>query len=168
MKEEVLNYSAWFRKHLQASADGFIWGIGQVPAERLYLLPPASLGDWPAARHVFHMLYYERTIALPSMGQWLGGPGLSDQELRELDEDAAWAEGHEIGDLKKEFRAVRDEQIGLLSELSEEAWHEKREAVWGPVSLLWVVSKTYQHTAEHTNDLLRIALFWDLALARKA
>jgi hypothetical protein len=23
------------------------------------------------------------------------------------------------------------------------------------------VSKTYQHTAEHINDVLRIALFWD-------
>ena len=33
--------------------------------------------------------------------------------------------------------------------------------IWGPVTLSWVVSKTYQHTAEHTGDILRIALFWD-------
>ena len=35
------------------------------------------------------------------------------------------------------------------------------ETNWGPVPLFWVVSKTYQHTAEHISDLLRIALFWD-------
>jgi hypothetical protein len=29
-----------------------------------------------------------------------------------------------------------------------------------------VVSKAYQHTAEHTNDVLRIALFWDIFWAR--
>jgi hypothetical protein len=29
------------------------------------------------------------------------------------------------------------------------------------VTLRWVVSKTLQHTFEHTNNILRIALFWD-------
>ena len=32
---------------------------------------------------------------------------------------------------------------------------------WGPIPLLWLVSKTYQHTNEHTSDVLRMALFWD-------
>ena len=27
--------------------------------------------------------------------------------------------------------------------------------------LRWVVAKTYQHTAEHTSDILRIVLYWD-------
>ncbi|GAC1447801.1 MAG: hypothetical protein PVSMB4_03950 [Ktedonobacterales bacterium] len=29
----------------------------------------------------------------------------------------------------------------------------------------WVVSKPVQHTAEHTHDLMRLVLFWDLARA---
>ncbi len=157
-----MNNSQWFRKHLQASADGFIWGAQQVPVERLYLSPPTGLGEWPAARHVFHLFFYEKTFALPSMRQWLGGPGLSGQELEKLDEDIAWDEGHEFDTLHKQFREVREAQITLLSELSEEAWQETRETVWGPVTLFWVVGKTYQHTADHINSILRMALFWDL------
>ena len=34
---------------------------------------------------------------------------------------------------------------------------------WQDVALYWVVSKTFQHTAEHTHDLMRLVLFWDVA-----
>lgn len=33
--------------------------------------------------------------------------------------------------------------------------------MWGPVTLRWVVSKTYQHTFEHGSTIMRIALFWE-------
>src|SRR3989304_5598631 len=48
---------------------------------------PLQLGEWSAARHAFHLLYYEQTIALPSMRQWLGGPM---SFLRGPDDEAAW------------------------------------------------------------------------------
>jgi len=60
-----------------------------------------------------------------------------------------------------DFRSVRADQISLLPNFSDDIWNTTREAVWGPVTLLWAVSKTYQHTAEHTNDVMRIGLFWD-------
>lgn len=156
-----MNNSQWFKKHLEASANGFIWAVRQVPAERLYLRPPAVLGEWSAARHVFHLFFYERTFALPSMRQWLGGPGLSRQELMKLDEDAAWNSGHEFDTLQRQFQEGRQAQIALLSELSEEAWDERLLTVWGPMTLHWVVSKTYQHTMDHTNTVLSMVLFWD-------
>ena len=67
--------------------------------------------------------------------------------------------------LLEKFRAVRTEQIALLPNFDEAVWNTAREAVWGPVTLLWVVSKTYQHTAEHINDVMRIGLFWDSYVA---
>ena len=151
-----MNMTEWFQVQLKASGEGFVWGVEQVPSERRVLLPPARLGEWTAARHVFHMLNYEQTVALPSMQQWLGGPLPVD-----LDEDAAWTgEDQDPDRLLARFSQVRAEQIALLPKFEEADWRATREAVWGPVTLLWVVSKTYQHTAEHTHDVMRLALFW--------
>jgi hypothetical protein len=154
-----VNYSTWFQQQLQVSADGFSWAVTQVPPVRLYCQPPQGLGEWTAARHLFHMLDYERQIALPVMQQWLGAA----EVLVNWDEEAGWRAncGAPIEDLLDQFRAVRSEQIGLLSQFSEHAWHELQMTGWGPIPLLWLVSKTYQHTNEHTSDVLRMALFWD-------
>ena len=82
-----MNLSQWFGDQLQASANGFAWGAEQVPNPRRSIQPPEGLGEWTAARHVFHLLYYEQNIALPSMRQWLGEACPS---MDELDEDAPW------------------------------------------------------------------------------
>lgn len=161
----TMNLSHWFHDQLQASAEGFAWGAEQVPNARRDLQPPAGLGEWTAARHIFHLWFYEETIALPSMRQWLGD---SFPAAEIPDEDVVWSESHEgIESLLTKFKKVRAEQIALLPKFDEATWNSTREAVWGPVTLLWVVSKTYQHTAEHTNDVMRIALFWDLFAARQ-
>ena len=160
-----MNLAQWFRDQLQAGADGFVWGAEQVPTERRNLRPPEGLGEWTAARHVFHMVYYEQTIALPSVQQWLGAacPATDD-----LDEDATWVAGQDLVEsLLAQFRKVRSEQLALFPQLSDSLWEATRESVWGPVTLRWVVSKTYQHTAEHTNNVWRIALFWDFFEARQ-
>jgi hypothetical protein len=159
-----MDLSVWFHSQLQASAEGFIWGVEQIPLERRYARPPGPLGDWTAARHVFHMAYYERTIALPSMRQWLGEPCPS---VDDDDEDRAWGDGKDLDSLVAQFWAVRSEQIMLLPRFDPALWEEQREAVWGPVTLRWVVSKTYQHTCEHSHDVLRLALFWDMYAHRQ-
>ena len=81
-----MNYSEWFYQHLQTSADGFVWAVEQVPAARHYSQPPKSLGDWHVARHVFHMLDYERQIVVPVMQQWLGAP----PAVVGWEEEASW------------------------------------------------------------------------------
>ena len=164
MSDEQLSHM--FAQFLQTSADGFVWGVEQVPSERRAIQPLKPFGEWPVARHVLHMGYYERQIALPSMRQWIGEP-LPD--LAGYDEDQAWEAVREqdLADLLAEFRAVRAEQVALARRFDEGRWAEQQETVWGRVSLRWVVSKTYQHTAEHTHDVLSIALFWDFYLARQ-
>jgi len=157
-----MGLSQWFSTQLEASADGFVWGVEQIPKERLYAPPPGpegGLGEWVAARHAFHLLYYEREVALPAMQHWLGGPNPS---LDDYDEDVAWQNAPDLPTILREFHQVRAAQIALLPRIDETRWHEARETLWGSVTLRWVVSKTYQHTAEHINDVLRIALFWDL------
>lgn len=158
------NISQWFYEQLRASADGFVWGTEQIPEARRYSQPPKGLGEWTVARHVFHLWYYEQTIALPSMQQWLGG---TIPLLEDAGEDIAWSKTQErVESLLEKFKNVRAEQIALLPKFEDASWNTTCEAIWGPVTLLWVVSKTYQHTAEHTNDVMRIGLFWDRYLAR--
>ncbi len=154
-----MDLSHWFSTQLNASAEGFLWAVEQVPVERRLVTPPAGLGEWNVVRHAFHMTHYEQLIALPSMQLWLGEPrSLTDIEY---DDEAAWGTGKHLDSILEDFRAVRGEQILLLQQYKEESWEETRSTVWGDVTLTWVVSKTYQHTNEHINDVLRIALFWE-------
>lgn len=158
----MIDLTQWFSTHLDTSAEGFLWAVDQVPAERRLATPPEGLGEWNVARHVFHMLYYEQLIALPSMKIWLGEPfTLTDEEY---DEDAAWGDGKELEPMLADFRAVRAEQLVLLPNFNEQIWEETRPTIWGDVTLKWVVTKTFQHTNEHTHDVLRLALFWDMYL----
>ncbi len=154
-----MNGADWFGAQLASTAEGLAWAVEQVPARRRYFRPPRALGDWPAARHPFHLLYYEETFALPSMRQWLGAPR---PPLDGHDEAAAWKNAPDLEDVIARFRAVRAEQVALVSELAAVDWGEPRPTVWGAMPLRWVVSKTLQHTAEHTHSVLSLALFWDM------
>jgi len=154
-----MNLTQWFENQLQSSADGFVWGTEQVPHARRYAQPPDGLGEWSVARHAFHLLYYEQTLALPSMRQWIGEAPPPSDNL----EERTWERTttRDVESLLGEFRKVRQQQIDLLARFDDRLWNTLQETIWGPKTLLWVVSKTYQHTSEHINDVMRIGLFWD-------
>jgi hypothetical protein len=157
-----MNSSKWFEYQLQSTLDGFLWAVQQLSEERFYALPPSSLGEWSAAQHILHMLEYERDLALPSMHQWLGAPPAVRKAVNEGDIPA-------VEKMLTEFEQVRQAEIALLSRFDDEKWKSNQSTTfWGDVSLFWLVSKTYQHTLEHTHDILRLALFWDRVLKRMA
>ena len=165
-----MNLATFFERQLAATAEGFVWATGQVPPARRQTQPPdpAWLGTWHVPRHVFHMLWYEREIALPSMRQWLGSPlpRLAGPHA----EDEAWVEeceGVPLESLIARFQEGRQAQIALLPRFHDDDWSITRETIWDTQSLQWVVSKTFQHSAEHTHDVMRLALFWDRALTRQ-
>ncbi|GAC1566191.1 MAG: hypothetical protein NVS3B14_06850 [Ktedonobacteraceae bacterium] len=154
-----MDLSQWFTDQLDSGAQGFIWAVEQVPPERRLLTPPKPLGEWNAARHVFHMLYYEQNAVLPGMKIWLDQPFTLNEA--DYNEAAAWGDGKDLESILTDFRRVRAEQLEVLAHFNDQLWHETRQTLWGEVTLLWIVSKTFQHTAEHTNDVMRMALFWD-------
>jgi DinB superfamily len=163
-----MHLASWFRDQLQSSGDGFAWSVQQIPTTRWLLQPPVPLGGWSAARHVFHILFYEERFALASMHQWLGAPIPDPSTYDEAVEEAAWARNQMAVDaLLARFQARRAEHLVLLTDVEAAVWEQPRMAIWGQVSLRWVVSKTYQHTAEHISDMLKLALFWDIFLARQ-
>jgi hypothetical protein len=159
-------YVEWFRYQLKASADGFGWAFAQIPASRQNQLPPDPpyMGSWTAARHVWHVTEYERCLALPAMLEWLGVPLPDDLEWP--DDDNAWNLAQEQGldGLIAEFWRVRQQQLDLLERLTVVDWEAPRETLWGVKPLAMVVTKTFQHTYEHGDTLLRMGLWWDTVL----
>lgn len=151
--------STWFHAQLTGSAEAFRWAVEQVPTGRLLIAPPEKLGEWSVARHVFHVLSNERRLALPTMRCWLGETFERDETYQE---EAEWARGHDLTTLLAEFQRIRAEEISLLPFYREEDWERVgASSVWPDVSLRWVATKTLQHTFDHTNSVLAMALFWD-------
>ena len=152
-----MELSQWFDYQLRSTLDGFVWAVRQVPEDRLYTLPPTALGEWSAAQHVFHMLDYEERLALPSMSQWLGVPAAIPEDEHVIEQGP-----RQVDAKLAQFERVRQAEINLLSKFDLDAWRTvMRTTFWGDVSLFWLVCKTYQHTAEHTHNVLSLTLFWD-------
>jgi hypothetical protein len=162
----MTDWVTWFRYQLQASADGFIWGFTQIPPALLDQLPPdpGYLGTWTPQRHVWHVTEYERCLAIPSMKQWLGDPLPPDDIW--MDDDDTWASVKDKSPaaLSSAFRQVRQQQIDLLDQLTAVDWQAPRETLWGSKPLSMVVTKTFQHTYEHGDTLMRMGIWWETIL----
>ncbi len=153
-----MELSQWFDSQLRSTMDGFIWAVQQVPTERLQITPPKQLGEWSAAQHVFHMLDYEQRFVLPSMAQWLGVPAVIPEDT----ESGLEANPSSVEAQLTQFGRVRQAQINMLPKVDQAAWSSiQRTTFWGDISLYWLVTKTLQHTAEHTHNVLSLTLFWD-------
>lgn len=162
-----MSLSIWFGGQLHSSMENFLWSLGEVPTARLFLTPPHGLGDWSAAQQLFHVLAYERDCVVSSMRQRLGEPKPTVFE-ESWDENAEWqkAQAGVIGtnlldEMQTHFRRVRQAQIDLLPHFTDDHWMQTRDTGWGDIPLKWLVSKTWQHTYEHTSNVMRIVLFWD-------
>jgi hypothetical protein len=158
-----MELSKWFEYQLRSTLDGFIWAVQQVPPERLYFPPPTQLGEWSAAQHVVHILDYEERFALPTMSQWLGVPPVIPEEMeRPVEPNPPLVEAK-----LSQLEQVRSAEINMLSKFDRDAWNTvQRTTFWGDVSLFWLVCKTYQHTVEHTHNVLSLILFWDSTTRR--
>lgn len=160
----MTDWVTWFRQQLQASADGFVWAFEQLPVDQWHLLPPNadSMGTWTPLRHVWHVTGYEEMLVVPSMQQWVGGP-IPDNNSWHDDDDtfaADQAAGLTAAEIIARFRAVRQKQLDLIEELTGVDWEAPRLTLWGHRPLKMIVTKTYQHTFEHGDTLLRMALGW--------
>lgn len=166
----MTNWVPWFRNQLKASADGFVWALSQIPQYLREDLPPDPdyLGTWAPVRYVWHITEYEKCLALPSMKQWLGGTIPTGEDWP--DNDDAWTKVQNRGfeTLTAAFLATRQQQIDLLDQLVKVDWQKPRETFWGLKPLSMIVTKTFQHTYEHGDTLLRMAIWWEATLEEQA
>lgn len=164
-KEKKMSHTQWFREQLSNSMAGFVWAAEHIPTEYWYSIPPRPdwLGQWGFARHVFHMQYQERYVVQAGIKDMLHLPMAIGERP---EEEGAWQqEQRTVQELLYHFQVFRQQTIELISTLSEDEWEKTREeAYWNkPLTLQWVITKAWQHTLEHTHDVLRLHLFWDAA-----
>ena len=154
-----MNLFQWFQDQLQASAEG-LFGLHNKYEKHDNAFSHLKVSaNGASRRHIFHMALYEQTYAFPSMRQWLGE---APPSLKGVDEDVAWGEGRDdIEIMLSEFKQLRIEQVALFPKYDVVHVEMSNKTFWERVTLSWVVSKTFQHTAEHTSDVMQIALFWD-------
>jgi hypothetical protein len=93
------------------------------------------------------------------MNQWLEGSMPPANAW--LDDDQTWAKMQNRG-LEEQicaFREIRQQQLELLDKLIHVDWDLPRETLWGHKPLSMIVTKTFQHTHEHGDTLLRMAIW---------
>ena len=136
-----------------------------IPAERREAKPPSKLGKWTAAIGSFHILYYEREVALPSVRLWADSAYPS---FEGYDEPAEWGEGHGCESILSEIRSVRQQIVALWGRSTRRTGRKSKRTPWGNKTLYWVASKTYQHGIEHLSNVLRTAMLWEHYAGREA
>jgi DinB superfamily len=168
-----MDYMQSFTTLLQSSTDMLLWTVQQIPEDLFYTISPKRPERWPVARHVMHLQYNEGQVVLPCMRRWLDEEyaihykDADDKKIERYgayemlvhDEEIAWQQTPAIATWQEKFREGRKAQIALLTQFAPAAWEETRETVWGQVTLRWAITKTYQHTLEHSNDILKYGLY---------
>jgi DinB family protein len=160
-----MTHSQWFCEQLTNSMTGFGWAVECLAPEHWYSSPPRPnwLGQWSLARHVFHMQYQERYVVQVGIKDLLHLSPFTEERPKE--EDAWQQEQRSVQELLQQFQTFRCQTSELISHLIEDEWEKPREkAYWNdPLTLQWIITKAWQHTLEHTHEVLRLHLFWAAA-----
>jgi hypothetical protein len=126
--------------------------------------------DWSVAMNIAHVTTYEDAMANPVLAAMAdGGDGVgvveSGLESWFLPRSEALA-AESIDVLLARFRAAREEHAAIALRFDVARWNEGITPLWssgrhgsGLHSPAWVAMKTFQHTWEHGNAILRMALF---------
>jgi hypothetical protein len=159
------------------------WVIANMPSDRLFENPPHSrhphadkgfktyFGEWPALRHLYHLVFYEETYAIPTIRYWIGGSHptvdliFPQSELEEAEWRNQIITTIVIEPLLERLHNLREAQLEIIQAIKEEDWQvEKVQTGLGSVSAEFVVAKTIQHSLEHANELMKNTLSWERAL----
>lgn len=160
---------------LEASLATLEWGIAMIPDGWTHRSPSgtkmsAEEGAWSAAMNLAHLALYTERAPVPVLRSLLsGGDGITGAGLREptaLEPAAQALAQSPLDEILERLRVARNEEVNLARSFTPEAWVTPATRAWGqggygpPLhSPARVVSKSFQHTWEHGNAVLRIALF---------
>ncbi len=141
------------------------WAAAMIPAAWTH--EPPEPGTWSVAMNVAHLVVYEEEISLPVLtGLADGGDGVGS--VRSALEQWFLKDAEAIADqplagLVTRLVAVRRRQIDVVNRFSAEDFSRPVTPLFGGPTALkspgWVATKTFQHTWEHGNAILRMALF---------
>jgi hypothetical protein len=146
-------------RRLEDSLAQLEWAVSLVPESWHHR--PAN-GPWSVARNLAHLAVYEEGTAAPTLEALAAG---LDARAVPRGEDWFLPEERALGQepvsmIMDRLKAVRRRQIQTLHGFPEEAFERPAATLWGDAfSAAWVTNKTVQHTWEHGNTILQVALF---------
>jgi hypothetical protein len=157
-------------RRLRDSLADLEFGLAQAPARWHHALPPGGAGLWPpnawtVAMNLAHLTIYEESMALRVLRSF--EPGFDPAgERRGGDEswfynDALALSAGPIEAMLSRLRSARRQQIDLVESLGETRLNSGVTPLWPEPEHTagWVATKTFQHTWEHGNAILQVALF---------
>ena len=155
---------------LQSSLAIVRWAAQQVPDRWTHAIPDYYASDaWSVARNLAHMTIYEEGISAPVLRALAAGGDGSGAIRSPREEFLTGAEAlseESVADILRRLMVCREEQIEVISGYEDERFNAPATILWAtgqhgtpPHSAGWVATKTFQHTWEHGNAILRMALF---------
>ena len=157
--------------HLRDSLTTVEWAVSLLPERWSHALPDYYEPEaWGAAMNVAHLAVYEDKLAGPVLASLAAGGDGTDASASV---DERTAEAFAIADqplpaLLDRLRRARQRQIETVEAFDPERFNVPVTPLWGEGyprygsrlhSAAWVATKTFQHTWEHGNAILRLALF---------
>jgi len=127
-------------------------------------------GEWNVAMNLAHLVVYEERIAVPVLEALVtGSDGVGATPSSREDwffNDAVALSRDEVGVMVERLRKARVRQIEIVEAYDAERFNGAVTPLWSsgrhgaaPHSAGWVATKTFQHTWEHGNAILRLVLF---------
>ena len=127
------------------------------------------LGTWSVAENLAHLAVYEEHVAAPILEAIVAGRDAAEDvnSVIESDYEAHWQalSKSPLNEIAQRLSGARSRQVDAVSAMSDDLFHAPTTTLWTDVlaadghSAAWVAAKTLQHTWEHGNSILCIALF---------
>jgi hypothetical protein len=150
------------------------WAVERIPEEWTHALPDTLPTDsWTVAMNLGHLIVYDELIAMPVLKALADGGdgtnvtfgGRSGSSMPREDwflNDSRDLSVLPTGELVARLRTARDAQATMVESFSDDQFNARVTPLFGQGkkhSAGWIATKTFQHTWEHGNAILRMALF---------
>ncbi len=167
-------------QRLEESLKAIEWAASLVPPEWAHRSPSGTRmsseeNAWSVAMNLGHLVLYAERLPCPVLESLLsGGDGVGDTWFKEpspYEAPAVELASQPIDGILRRLREARAREVSLAMSFSEVAWAAPATRAWGASgygprlhSPARVVSKSLQHSWEHGNSIMRVALFAPLDL----
>lgn len=150
------------------------WASAMVPHEWTHRSPFGTLsaeeGAWSVAMNLAHLTLYTERLPISVLSSLVeGGDGVSTSWFGEpspYEPDAVALSQEPVSTILHRLRQACERERALALRFSEESWTRPQTGAWGKGGLgpplhspARVVAKSVQHTWEHGNSILKVALF---------
>jgi hypothetical protein len=142
------------------------WAVENVPERWSHALPDyVDPAEWAVARILAHVAIYEEGVAAPVLEEMAAG---RDGSAVEFSGEGSMAEAEALSRepldvIMARLRSARERQIEIVRSLDHERFNAPLTPLWSGSGRygepLQPATKTFQHTWEHGNAVMRVALF---------